>query len=119
MYLKRIYDKTAPVGTKLDHIKVLRAGDKQRFASEMVERAAGEGWLTLCGGKIMLDTRPPLSYRIVRAPGFYCCHCAIKLSDATGAKAHVADKHTGMISPDQSNPAGYERIHFFDCVKEK
>jgi len=119
MYLKRIFDKDAPKGSKLDHIKVLRAGDRQNFSTGMVELAVAEGWMALGGGKITLDTRPPLGYRIVRAPGYYCCHCAVRLGDAAAARAHIEADHPGTISPDPFNRAGYERIHYYDCVKEK
>jgi hypothetical protein len=118
MFLKRIFDKSAPKGTKLDHIKVQRAGPKQHFSTRIVERGATEGWLTLGGGSIKLDTKPPLSYKIVRAPGLYCCHCAAKQGSSDEARVHIAKDHAGVPSPDKSNPAGYEHIHFYDCVKE-
>jgi hypothetical protein len=118
MYLKRIFDKSAPRGTKLDHIKVLRAGPKQRFSTGLVEKAVTEGWMTLGGGKIALDTKPPLSYKIARAPGLYCCHCGAAQGDSDEARAHIAADHAGEPSPDPSNPAGYERSHSYDCVKE-
>lgn len=118
MYLKRVFDHAAPGAAKLDHIKVLRAGPRQRFSTGLVEAAVVEGWMTLGGGRIALDTRPPLTYKILRVPGHYCCHCGAKLDGDDAARAHIAAAHAGLPSPDKSNPAGYELIHCYDCVKE-
>ena len=122
MRLKRVFDHSsgAPV---LADVEVLRAGAKQKFPAQFVTQAALEGWLRLVpvpggGSKFALTTTPPVSYRIVRGPGRYCCHCGVLLSDEEAARAHVATKHAGKPSPDAQNPSGYERINHFDCVKE-
>ena len=118
MLLKRVFDHTDPTKPKLDHIKVLRAGSKQRFSTGLVAAGAKEGWLTLGGGKITLTTRPPVSYRIVRTPGIYCCHDGKEMGDQLEARAYIAAHFAGVPSPDGENPAGYTVINYYDCVKE-
>jgi len=117
MLLKRIYDHSSgePV---LDHVVVIRAGDEQHFSTGLVEAAVMEDWMTLGGGRLMLKTKPKLSYRIKRMPGYYCCHCGESQPGALEAQAHVAADHGKKKSPNPENPSGYERILYYDCVKE-
>jgi len=101
------------------HVEILHAGPHQCFSTGLVAQATSEGWLTIKGKQLTLKSKPPLKYRIEREPGYYCCHCGQALAaGGPEAQAHVAGKHDGKKSPDPSNPAGYERIDYFDCVKE-
>lgn len=127
MYLKREY-----VNGKFDHITCLRAGPKQRFSGGLVEAAVAEGWMTVGQGKVVIHCALPaptgesfhpadLTYRIVRIPGRYCCHCGEKLpDDATGelARAHVAREHAGQRSPDRENPSGYGMVNAYECERD-
>jgi hypothetical protein len=117
MYLKRVY-----AHGRFDHIECLRAGSKQKFSGGLVEAAVAEGWMTLGQGQVVLHCQPAdLSYRIVRIPGRYCCHCGEKLpDDATGelARAHVAAQHAGVRSPDPENPSGYSMLNAYECARE-
>jgi hypothetical protein len=118
MLLKRIYEHSSghPV---LDHIKLLRAGPRQRFSTGLVEAEVEEGWMVLSDEKITLKTKPKAVYLIERKPGYYCCHCGDLMLGSLEAQAHVKDEHAGKKSPDAFNPSGYERIHYYDCVKEE
>jgi hypothetical protein len=103
----------------VDHVEVLHAGPHQRFSTGLVAQGVSEDWLSIKGTQLTLKSKPPLNYRIEREPGYYCCHCKQALAaGGPEAQAHVAGKHGGKKSPDPSNPAGYERIDYFDCGKE-
>lgn len=129
MFLKRLYEKDSDGRpTAVRGVKVLHAGPRQRFSPELVLQAMSEGWMkkapgpplgslalgtiTLCGDE------GDIVYVVKRDPGFYCCHCGEKQGGSSEARRHVAEAHAGAASPDASNPAGYERIHFYDCVRE-
>ena len=125
MQLKRVYktDADGVVITPLilDYVKLLRSGPKQKFSTGLVKAAVAEGWMTLTKGRIVLHTKPEVSYKIVRIPGRYCCFSGDKLpDDATGAaaQAHIASNHKGKKSPDKQNPSGYCMLNAYDCVKE-
>jgi hypothetical protein len=106
----------------LDHVVVRHTGTapEQKFSAQTVEIGTREGWLRVRDGRIVLDVKPEaLVYTIRRAPGRYCLHCGEKLLDdekGALARAHVAQEHPGLASPDPSNPAGYEALHAFECV---
>ncbi len=125
MLLKRIYEHDSegslvedPEGNLvLDHIKVLRSGRRQRFSDGLVGGGILEGWIALKGKNLTLLTKPRLRYRIERTPGWYCSHCGEELPGSLEARAHVETEHAGKKSPDPSKPAGYEQIHYYDCVK--
>jgi hypothetical protein len=40
------------------------------------------------------------------------------MPDGPSARAYIEQRFKGEESPDPSNPAGYEKINFYDCVKE-
>ena len=103
----------------IDHFTVVHTGThaEQNFSTRMIERGVAEGWATVGEGKLTLKCDPEaLVYAIKRGPGFYCCHCARRLEDASSSAAHVAAEHEGKKSPDASNPAGYSRINQYECV---
>lgn len=116
MLLKRIYDRSSgkPV---LDHIKVLRAGDKQHFSTRFIATGQTIGYVSVADGMITLTTKPKLVYNIIRAPGYYCCHCDAPMSDGAEARGHLEVEHKGKKSPDPSNPAGYRKDNFYACER--
>lgn len=101
-------------------IEFLRGGSKQRFSPGLLDAAEAEGWLRREGRKIVITpvTGDPVTYQIVQAPGYYCCHCGHPLDDGPDAQEHVRRLHAGVASPDKQNPAGYRRTHAYDCVRE-
>ena len=125
MKLKRIYkhDEEGDLvldseeNLVLDYIKVIRSGPRQRFSDGLVGGGILEGWVALKGNTLTLLTKPRLRYRVERTPGWYCSHCGEELPGSPEARAHVETEHGGKKSPDPSKPAGYERIHYYDCVK--
>lgn len=120
MLLKRVFDKD-----KLTHVQVLHAGPRQKFSPDLIDKAIREGWLERRQGRFVLKSEPVVVYRIVREPGYYCCHCGQELPDAgqmveggrTVGLAHVAT-HGARSSPDRNNPSGYARLNAYDCEKE-
>jgi hypothetical protein len=127
MLLKRIHDHSSGAPVVIG-VKVLRAGRKQKFTPQLIERGIMEGWLALGGGRITLTGHDGAQHvwRIVRSPGRYCCHCGERLGDnadnmelARLAQAHVAAKHAGVASPDPENPSGYLCTHAYKGVREQ
>jgi len=123
MWLKRMYrnvvaDANGKRTGVLDHVKLLRAGPRQKFPTRFVQDGIDAGWIALSAGKIALHTKPPASYTILRGPGYYCSHCKVKLGDQAEARLHVNTEHKGQKSPDTSNPSGYEKTNFYDCKKD-
>jgi len=119
MQLKRVFDKDKSKGLKLDHVKVLTSSEVQKFSTGFVEKQTASGLVSIGDGKITLKTVPPLSYKIVRGPGMYCCHCDAPLDDRPEALLHLKASHDGLESPDKQNPSGYRVDHFYFCEKEK
>lgn len=124
---RRLQDPTKEEGailnppTELDYVEVKHTGTTpdQHFSRPLIEAAIAEGWATLSRGSLILHVQPEeLIYSVKRMPGRYCCHCSDKLlDDATGeaARKHIVLSHSGLISPDPSNPSGYEMIDYYDC----
>ena len=117
MQLKRLYDTSGPE-PRLRGIQLLHAGPRQNFSARILERGVAEGWISMGEGKVVLRTIPPTAYRILRTPGYYCCHCQKALDDGPAGQAHIAAAHPGKASPDASNPAGYRKDNFYACVRE-
>lgn len=107
-------------------IQILHAGDRQNFSTGFVEGALGEGWLEIGGGQIRVLGDPPAIYRILRGPGWYCCHCdepveadqAGRYPDEQLGAVHVEEAHPDTPSPDPNNPAGYRHDLFYACLLE-
>ena len=92
----------------------------QNFSQDLIEHGMREGWVKFDQGKLLLDVKPEvLRYTVKRTPGRWCLHCGVSLiEDGTGAlsRAHVKAEHDGVASPDPSVPAGYIKIHAYECV---
>jgi len=117
MLLKRLYDRSGeePV---VNGITVLRAKARQHFSPNILEVGQREGWMTVSGNVLTILSEPRVVYRIVRTPGYYCCHCHRPLDDSGVARAHLAEEHPDVPSPDPANPAGYRRDNFYACARE-
>lgn len=136
MELKRLYKKDSEGALVMEAgalvvigVEILHAGPRQKFSPQQVVQGLREGWLLMEGPIITVKgVNESVRYRIERDPGFYCCHCGIKLqgepSDEQSCRnnserlKHVATEHEDETSPDPSNPAGYFGINHFDCVRE-
>lgn len=124
MLLKRKYKDGVVSGIQIKRFPV---NGKQHLSPRVVNGGLAEGWLSITDAAITIhDEAGDLVLNVDRAPGRYCCHCGDKLrdddrSDAPGvfARKHVQDEHPGTKSPDSSNPAGYEKINYFECTVEK
>lgn len=112
----------------LSHIEVKHTGTKaeQHFSIKLVEKALGEGWMSVGKGVMTLHgVGEDLKFTILRGPGYYCCHCKAALPDANLASSqagltigmlHIKTEHSGAKSPDEGNPSGYENIRYYDTV---
>lgn len=141
MHIKRLYEKDADGELALRDgkpvvagVRVLRAGARQNFSTRLVPRAVAEGWLTLSRGQIIVHAAPgargapddqsgreaagapDLVYRIVRGPGYWCCHCGAALDNDKAAQAHLAAAHKDQPSPDENWPAGFACLNHYECV---
>lgn len=115
MLIRRIYKDG-----RCDYVEILRAGDTQNFSTRLVAGALQEGWMEMINGKIIVKSQPEnLVYKIVKEPGYYCCHDGKKLEDAIMAKNYVESNFSGVPSPDPNNPAGYMKINHYECVLEQ
>lgn len=118
MLLKRQYDEDGKIiGIE---VQSLGASQDQHFTPDLVATAIRQGWMTRTTDSLVLicSKNGPVEYEILRTPGYYCCHCGEVLDDGgQTAQLHVAEEHPDTESPDPSNPSGYERIHYFDCVE--
>lgn len=118
MYLKKYYLDSG----EIDYISVAHTGvsREQHFSTSLVTEYLKLGLMELHDDELIFKTYPEhLRYTVIRVPGRYCLHCGEKLPDDQSgelARLHVAMQHTGNPSPDKNNPAGYEAIHYFDCM---
>jgi hypothetical protein len=113
MWLKRIMERKGDE-LSVKGIKVLHASDEHHFSPRLIEGGVSEGWLSMGKGKITIHGEGgDVVYNIARAPGYYCCHCNMKLDDGgVLAQSHVAT-HKAKKSPDKNNPAGYRKDNFY------
>lgn len=125
MYLERIYKRDADGvaarddnGTYLPEVgvRVIRAGKRQRITPDLVVRGITNGWLVKAESELTLKAvNGSIVYKVTREPGYYCCFCGVGLPQGgKEAQEHVKQKH-GEKSPDANNPAGYEKIAYYDC----
>lgn len=135
MEMKRHYEKNADGslrmkggGPVVKGVEVLRAGPRQKFSPEVIITGGAEGWLSFNEGKITIKAIDGslTVYRVLRVPGYYCCHCGEKLPGDpqseedrknNGHRIEHAKAH-GAPSPDRENPAGYRGNCYFDCELE-
>jgi hypothetical protein len=100
-------------------VEILHAGPVQHFSPALIEQGTAKGWLVVSGESLTITTAESVvRYRVVRRPGYYCCHCDRLLDDGSGATAHLAAAHAGVESPDPGNVAGYRRDNFYACRRE-
>lgn len=106
-------DAKAPV---VSHLRVRRITKRWFLTPDRLEDGAQEGYFSVKDGQLSIKTaegEPDVVYKIVRGPGWYCCHCAKKLSDSVEGAAHVKAEHAGVTSPDDNNPSGWSRDNHY------
>lgn len=119
MNLKRLYEDDDDGNPQVVGVEVLSLGStpNQHFSTDLVVSAIAQGWMVPSAGKLTLKgANMTVPYKLLRKPGYYCCHCKAALDSGTG-KAHVEAEHDGELSPDPANPSGYEMINYYDCVE--
>lgn len=107
----------------LSHIEVRHTGlqARQHFSERMVKGGIDEGWMAIRDGQLTIYALPEnLVYSIIQVPGRYSCFDGSKLPDDEGdtgaaARAVIADRHPGEVSPDPAHPAGYYKINHYVC----
>lgn len=105
---------------KVIGVEVLDLGHSpnQHFTPEYVMKAMREGWMSMKGDVLTIHAKGgDVIYKILRTPGYYCCHDGSPQDGEQEARDYVADNFAGKESPDKSNLAGYERINYYDCVE--
>ncbi len=113
MEIKRIYK---PGTQTVDHVEVRYITKTQKITQRTIDKGLAEGWMSIGNGMITLKSKPgDVSYKIVRIPGYYCCHTNVMLDGEVAARRHVAEKFDGKASPDPANPAGYRKDNFYYC----
>lgn len=122
-------------------VEVLHAGPRQRFTPRLIEKGVSEGWLKFRDGMVVVEgVNCSLRYRVVREPGYYCCHCGAQLQSTNEAREHVKTHSRQVVvnpswfervflgarpetvyetpAADPDNPSGYRRDNFYECVLE-
>ncbi|MDL1909703.1 hypothetical protein FBQ81_03265 [Chloroflexi bacterium CFX6] len=104
-------------GVEIEHTGV---DAEQHFSTSLVTEYVKLGIMEIAGNRLTLHAaQADLHYTIVREPGRWCLHCGEKLPDDVNgemARLHMAMKHNGAPSPDESNPAGYKWLTYFECA---
>ena len=119
MFLKRIF--TGEEGNRVfDHLKVISHNKTQNFTQKFIDKGIEEGYVTLSKGNITIHAKPnDLVYKIVRMPGWYCCHDDKKMESSEDAKRYLIRNFKGKKSPDSNNPSGYRKDNFYHCKLTK
>jgi len=123
MEIKRLYkkhddgslilEKGEPV---VDTIKVKRLSKRQNFTQKFIDNAVREGYATLSKGKVILHTQDgDLEFKILRSPGYFCCHDNKSLGGEKECRKYVKDNFNDIASPDKNNPSGYRKDNFHAC----
>lgn len=115
LLLKRDVDMKDPSKPVVRGVSVLQAGKRHNFGHRLIEQGVSEGWLSLASGQITIQSKPPVVYRVLKVPGYYCCHDGARMTDGAAARAYIAAKFAGKPSPDRNNPSGYAKLNHYEC----
>lgn len=114
-------------------IKHTGSSPRQNFSTSFVAEGMQSGLVSIDekAQTLTIHAKPQdLVYAIKRRPGYYCCHDGKRIEmspEAYGDPAIAAveaqqylkkAKLDGKASPDPQNPAGYARIHCYECELE-
>lgn len=115
MQVKRMFthDTGQPV---FSHLKIMRHGKVQNFTQKFINRGMQDGFLTMSKGEIIIHAQPKdLTYKIVRVPGYYCCHDDAPVANEREAREYIEKNHKGKECDDPNNPSGYRKDNFYHC----
>ena len=132
MLLKRHYDpdSLAAGAPRITHIEVKHTGTtpSQNFSTSLVAEGLRAGFISLQEDLLTLHAKPvDLLYTVKRRPGYYCSHNGARMdlsAEAYGDPAIAAveaqqylkaNGFADAASPDPQNPAGYQRLHHYEC----
>ena len=104
-------------------LEVIHTGvdSAQNFSAKLTDKLLKTGLCSFDGEQFVLHTSPDrLLYTIQAWPGEYrCCHCGAMLlgaeADGSLQRDHLMQYHSGIPSPDPSNPAGYRLVTSYEC----
>lgn len=115
MILRKFFlddDPEVEVGTRRVGLRLVKLAPHRRhhFSPEKVAELKDQGFCSITDTTLTLHTVDgDMPFNIDHTPGVYCCHCGDELPATEGAcRAHVAEKHEGIESPDASHTAGYK-----------
>ncbi len=118
MQIKRVFN---PETNELLYLKIVTHQNTQKFIQETINTLMEDGFLSMSKGVITVhgrldkDTPLDLNYKVIRKPGYYCCHDEKLLAGEEAAREYVAKNYPDTDSPDPQNPAGYRKDDFFYC----
>ena len=118
MEIKRVFktDNDGQPTDDLDYVRVSRVSKRQNFTQRFIDRAIQEGFASLVKGELVIHARPDeLIYKILRMPGYFCCHDNAPLGSEKEAVEYLDANFDGAASPDANNPAGYRKDNFLAC----
>lgn len=121
MYLKRLNAEgsVASGSPEAAYCKVLHAPNTWHPAQSFLDSGIASGHISLSAGKVVIKTaegEDDLVYKIVSAPGFFCCHCGMTVGSSKEGVEHIAKEHQdAKESPDPMNPSGVRRNNHFVC----
>lgn len=88
----------------------------QHFTQKLLDTLLQDGFLTMGKGKLTLETMvDAVEFKVLRTPGYYCCHTGEKLDGEKEARAHIKARFAGKASPCKNNPSGYSKDNFYTC----
>ena len=115
MKVRKVYGKGPDGELVVKYLELITVTQKQKFSERLVTRGLREGWLEMGAGRLTLKGKPPLTFKIVSYPGYYCCHDEKYFEDGAEAQAYTETLYASIPSPDKQNPSGYRRDAHYMC----
>lgn len=106
-------DNKQPIVTS---VRVKRLSGKQNFTQKFIGNATRDGYMSMSQGNIIIHAEDSdLTYKILRTPGYFCCHDNKPLGSQEEGRDYVKENFDGVESPDTNNPLGYRKDNFYAC----
>lgn len=105
-------EKDKPI---IDHVKVIRKSknSKQNFSTKFILNGFKSKLVSIVDDVITLNTKPELNFKIIREPGYYCCHDDEPCGTGAEARSYLEENFKDIESPDPNNPSGYRKDNFY------